>query len=121
MCGRACTNQSKCECVRMKVNDVLEQQQDQQSQQQVRQEALASLRAAIEEELQPLREQLHDEAVAALQSNVAQLVQVEQKKCMHVLRCSSHACALRACIIQSSDHQHGHRLNSSGGSLTCIA
>lgn len=63
-------------CVDVQIHDLREQHQDQLSQQQVRQEALASLRASIEEEVQPLRQQLHHEALDALQDSVAQLVQV---------------------------------------------
>ena len=55
------------------MDDLLVQQQQQQ---EVRQEGLASLRASIQEELQPVKEQLHDEALAALQSDVAQQVEV---------------------------------------------
>ena len=59
----------------LQVGDLQLQLTEQEQQQQLRQAALASQRASIEEELQPQRQLLHDQALADLQRDVAQEVE----------------------------------------------
>ncbi|KAL3158420.1 hypothetical protein ABBQ38_010655 [Trebouxia sp. C0009 RCD-2024] len=66
--------------LQQQVGELLAQQQDQQQQQKLREEALASLRASIQEQLRPQKQLLHDEALAALQSDVAQQVQGQRQQ-----------------------------------------
>ncbi|KAL3160123.1 hypothetical protein ABBQ32_010898 [Trebouxia sp. C0010 RCD-2024] len=66
--------------LQQQVGELLAQQQDQQQQQKLREEALASLRASIQEQLRPQKQLLHDEALAALQSDVSQQVQGQRQQ-----------------------------------------
>ena len=75
---------SQHNCPGLQVDDLLLQQQDEQQRQQARQEALASLKASIAEELRPQRQQLHDAALAALHSEVANQVQASMQICSAV-------------------------------------